>query len=70
MEEALGAGAVVGGGGRGARDGFGAYGIPGIVAVIVSPCSIVISHVHAVLALAPVRITPCPVCERAAAVVH
>ena len=61
------------GGGRGARDGFGAYGIEGIVAVSVIPSSIVIRrHPHAVLALAPVRLI-CrlvPVCERAAAVVH
>ena len=70
MEEALRAGDVVGGSGGGAHDGFGAYGIVGIVAVIVIPRSNGRRHVHAVLALAPVRISPPPVCERAAAVVH
>ena len=64
MEEALCAGDVVGGG-RGARDGFGAYGIEGIVAVIVSPCSI---HVHAVSV--PVRLTLVPVCVRATVVYY
>ena len=76
MEEALRAGDVVGGGGRGARDGFGADGIVGVVADSVSPCSIVTeSEPHAVSV--PVRLrrvdvtTPrIPVCERAVAVVH
>ena len=67
MEEALRAGDVVGGG-RGARDGFGADGRPGVkVAVIVSPCSIKFIHVHAVSV--PVRLTLSPVCVRAT-VVH
>ena len=54
------------GGGAGARDGFGAYGIPGgIVAGIVIPSSIAIIHVHAVCALAPARLIHVPVCVRA-----
>ena len=65
-EEALRAGDIVGGGGAGARDGFGAHGIPGgIVAGIVIPSSIVIIHVHAVGALAPARLIYVPVCVRA-----
>ena len=61
---------VVGGSGGG-RDGFGAYGgVPGTVAGTVPPFSIGVPHKHAVLALAPVRLIPVPVCERAVAVVH
>ena len=74
MEEALRAGDVVGGGsGRGRRrDGFGAYGKPGIVAAIVIPCSRGTRCQHAVVALAPVRLTKflIPVCERAVSVVY
>ena len=66
MEEALRAGDVVGGG-SGARDGFGAYGIFIKVAGSVIPCSIDIIHVHAVSV--PVRLTLSPVCVRAT-VVH
>ena len=70
MEEALRAGdVVVGGGGGGARDGFGAYGMVGRVAVIVMPCSIDPIHDHAVIVLGLARLTPIPICERAA-VVH
>ena len=75
MENALRAGDVdVGGGGcgGGARDGFGADGKPGIVAAIVIPCSRGTRCQHAVVALAPVRLTKflIPVCERAVSVVH
>ena len=49
MEEALRVDDVVGGGGGDARDGFGAYSIPGFVAGIVKPCSIIRIHHHAVL---------------------
>ena len=71
MAGALHVGDVVGSGGSGARDGFGAYGIKeGNVAFVVTPCSIVRIHFHAVPVHASVRITPEPVCERAAAIVH
>ena len=53
------------------RNTFGAYGnIDPMVAEIVIPCSIIIIHVHAVLAIAPVWPTRVPVCERAAPLVH
>ena len=71
IEEALGAVDVVGGGGSGASDGFGAYGIAavGIEAVPVTPCCIVVIHPHAVvIIISPGGATRIPVCERA--VVH
>ena len=71
IEEALRAGDVVcNGGSGGTRDGFGAYGIIGIVAVDVIPCSIRPIHPHAVLAFAVVGLVLPPVCERAAVPFH
>ena len=72
MEEALCMGDVVAGGsGSGARDGFGAYGRGvTIIAVKVIPVSNIRIHLHAVLALAPGRLTRDPVCERAAVLFH
>ena len=58
---ALRAGDVVGG----ARDGCGAYGNFGHVAVIVSPFSIERIHEHAAIVFAFFRLTLVPVCVRA-----
>ena len=67
MEDGLRAGDVVGGH---ACDGFGAYGIPGIGIVSIIPLSLVSTHTHEVLALAPIRLTRPPVCERVAVLFH
>ena len=52
------------------RDGFGAHGIIGIVAVDVIPRSVRPIHPHAVLALAVVGLILSPVCEGAAVPFH